>query len=51
MTIRGENGRMVPLSQIATVRPAMEEAFFDRRGRMPALTVRGDIVDGARRRT
>jgi multidrug efflux pump subunit AcrB len=32
---------------VATVRPAMEEAFFDRRGRIPALTVRGDIVDGA----
>jgi multidrug efflux pump len=47
VTIRGASGRMVPLSQVATVRPAMEEAFFDRRGRIPALTVRGDIVDGA----
>ena len=47
VTIRGANGRMVPLSQVATVRPAMEEAVFDRRGRIPALTVRGDIVDGA----
>jgi multidrug efflux pump len=45
--IRGANGRMVPLSQVATVEPAMEEAFFDRRGRISALTVRGDIVDGA----
>jgi multidrug efflux pump subunit AcrB len=47
VTIRGANGRMVPLSQVATVRPAMEEAYFGRRGRIPALTVRGDIVDGA----
>jgi multidrug efflux pump len=47
VTIRGGNGRVVPLSQIATVQPAMEEAFFDRRGRMPALTVRGDIADGS----
>jgi multidrug efflux pump len=47
VTIRGANGRMVPLSQVATVRPAMEEAYFARRGRIAALTVRGDIVDAA----
>ncbi len=47
VTIRGSNGRMVPLSQVATIRPLMEEAFFERRGRLPALTVRGDIVDNA----
>jgi multidrug efflux pump len=47
VTIRGANGRVVPLSQVATVRPVMEEAFFTRRGRMPALTVRGDIGDGS----
>jgi len=47
VTIRGSNGRQVPLSQIATVRPVLEEAFFNRRGRLPALTVRGDIADGA----
>jgi multidrug efflux pump len=47
VTIRGANGRVVPLSQVASVRPAMEEAFFSRRGRMPALTVRGDISDGS----
>ncbi|HEX4172167.1 MAG TPA: efflux RND transporter permease subunit, partial [Acetobacteraceae bacterium] len=47
VTIRCANGHIVPLSQAATVRPAMEEAFFNRRGRIPALTVRGDIIDGA----
>jgi multidrug efflux pump len=44
VTVRGSNGRPVPLSQIATIRPAMEEGFIERRGRLPALTVRGDIV-------
>ena len=47
ITIRGAGGRMVPLSQIASVKPVMEEAHFDRRGRTPALTVRGDIMDGS----
>ena len=47
VTIRGAGGRVVPLSQVATVRPVMEEAFFARRGRQPALTVRGDIADGS----
>ncbi len=47
ISIRGTNGRVVPLSQIASVHPAMEESYFDRRGRLPVLTVRGDIADGA----
>lgn len=47
VSIRGANGQTVPLSQIATVQPAMEEAFIERRNRLPALTVRGDIGDGA----
>lgn len=45
--IRGSTGRMVPLSQVATVRPVLEDAYFDRRGRGPALTVRGDIAGNA----
>ncbi len=45
--IQSATGRSVPLSQIATVRPDMEEAFLDRRARLPALTVRGDIVGDA----
>jgi multidrug efflux pump len=44
VTVRGRNGKAVPLSQIATIRPVMEEAFIDRRSRLPALTVRGDIT-------
>jgi multidrug efflux pump len=47
VTIRGSNGTGVPLSQVATIRPVMEEAFFNRRGRVSALTVRGDIADGS----
>jgi multidrug efflux pump len=47
ISIRGATGRVVPLSQIATIRPALEESYFDRRGRLPVLTVRGDITDGA----
>jgi multidrug efflux pump len=47
VTIRGSSGRMVPLSQVATVRPVLEEAYFERRGRVPALTIRGDIGDGS----
>ncbi len=43
VTVRGATGRMVPLSQVATVRPVLEEAYFERRGRVPALTVRGDV--------
>ena len=47
MTIRGANGRSIPLSQIATIAPAMEEAFINRRNRLPALSVRGDVIEGA----
>nr|WP_294507254.1 efflux RND transporter permease subunit [uncultured Rhodopila sp.] len=43
VTVRGATGRMVPLSQVATVRPLLEESYFERRGRVPALTVRGEV--------
>nr|WP_294519820.1 efflux RND transporter permease subunit [uncultured Rhodopila sp.] len=43
VTVRGATGRMVPLSQVATVRPVLEEAYFERRFRVPALTVRGEV--------
>ena len=29
VTVRGATGRMVPLSQVATVRPVLEEAYFN----------------------
>ncbi len=45
--VRGRNGGSVPLSQVATIRPALEEDFLERRARMPVLSVRGDIADGA----
>ena len=47
VTIRGGNGRVVPLSQIATIQPVMEEGFLERRDRLPSLSIRGDIADNA----
>jgi len=44
--IRAANGQSVPLSQIASVLPVLEEPTLVRRGRLPSLTVRGDIADG-----
>ena len=44
--IRAANGQSVPLSQIASVHPLLEEPTLIRRDRLPALTVRGDIADG-----
>jgi len=44
--IPASNGRSVPLSQIAHVSYTMEEPTFYRRDRMPALLVRGDVVNG-----
>jgi multidrug efflux pump len=44
--IPSSTGRSVPLSQIAHVSYRMEEPTFYRRDRMPALLVRGDVVNG-----
>jgi len=45
-SIRTADGRSVPLSQIASVSPVLEEPTLVRRNRLPSLTVRGDIADG-----
>jgi multidrug efflux pump subunit AcrB len=39
-------GSVVPLSQIAQVRPALEEPVLWRRNRDMAITVRADVIDG-----
>ncbi|MFO1026308.1 MAG: efflux RND transporter permease subunit [Acetobacteraceae bacterium] len=45
--IRGGHGRSVPLSQIASIRPVLEEDYLERRDRKPALSVRGEIAGNA----
>jgi multidrug efflux pump len=40
------NGRTVPLSQVATITPTMEEPIIRRYSRLPTLIARADIVDG-----
>jgi multidrug efflux pump len=45
-SIRAAGGQSVPLSQIASVSPVLEEATLVRRNRLPSLTVRGEIADG-----
>jgi len=40
------NGRFVPVSQVASVELALDEARVWRRDRLPTITVRADVVDG-----
>jgi multidrug efflux pump len=40
------NGRTVPLSQVATITPTLEEPIIRRYSRLPTLIARADIVDG-----
>jgi len=40
------SGRFVPVSQVAKVEFALEEARTWRRNRLPTITVRADIIDG-----
>ncbi|WP_290998865.1 efflux RND transporter permease subunit [Ferrovibrio sp.] len=42
----GENGRPVPLTQVAEVSYAQEQGIIWRRDRQPVITVRADVVDG-----
>ncbi len=41
------SGRTVPLSQVASVKQVMEEPIIRRYSRVPTLSVRSDIVEGA----
>jgi len=47
LTITSRNGVAVPLSQVAKIEYAHEEPIMWRRNRDMAITVRGDVVDGA----
>lgn len=38
-------GRHVPLTQLATLEPVLEEGLIWRRNRLPAMTVRADMAD------
>ena len=46
LTLPGPSGSAVPLSQLATARPELEEPVLWRRSRETVLTVRADIQDG-----
>ncbi len=46
LQIHTRDGRFVPLGQIATLTPELEEGLIWRRDRMPTITVRGDLREG-----
>ncbi|TAG45844.1 MAG: efflux RND transporter permease subunit [Betaproteobacteria bacterium] len=46
LQIATTSGRYVPLSQVASVKPVMEEPIIRRFSRQPTLTVRADLIDG-----
>ncbi|MEO8040852.1 MAG: efflux RND transporter permease subunit, partial [Betaproteobacteria bacterium] len=43
INIPTQNGRSIPLSQVATVRYAQEDGVIWRRNRVPTITVQGDV--------
>lgn len=47
LTVTSRNGVAVPLTQIAKIEYSHEEPIIWRRNRDMAITVRGDVVDGA----
>ena len=46
MTLFGQNGRSVPLSQVGNIRASLEEPIVWRRNQERSLAVRCDIADG-----
>ena len=46
LNIATASGTPIPLGQVATVRYELEEPILWRRGRLTAMTVKADIVDG-----
>jgi multidrug efflux pump len=46
LQIHTRDGRFVPLGQIATLTPELEEGLIWRRDRLPTITVRGDLREG-----
>ncbi|MCE4056837.1 efflux RND transporter permease subunit [Pseudomonas sp. Au-Pse12] len=47
LTLRTASGRSVPLSQVAVIEPVLEEGGLWTRNRLPALSVRADVLAGA----
>ena len=45
INIRTASGRYVPLAQVATLQPVLEDGLIMRRNRLPTITVRADIRD------
>lgn len=45
LTLTGENGQNIPLSQVGEIEVRMEEPVLRRRDRVPTITVRGDIAE------
>ncbi|MCB1957188.1 MAG: efflux RND transporter permease subunit [Rhodocyclaceae bacterium] len=43
LSIPGPDGRIVPLAQVATIRPDFEEGVIWRRNRVPTVTVRANL--------
>jgi multidrug efflux pump len=46
LNIATSNGNAIPLGQVASVRYELEEPVLWRRGRLTAMTVKADVVDG-----
>ena len=46
LQVHTRDGRFVPLSQIATLTPELEEGLIWRRDRLPTITVRCDLHEG-----
>ncbi|MCB1887183.1 MAG: efflux RND transporter permease subunit [Rhodocyclaceae bacterium] len=46
LSIPGPDGRIVPLAQVATIRPDFEEGVIWRRNRLPTVTVRANLYGG-----
>ena len=47
INVRTASGRYVPLAQVAKLQPVLEDGLIMRRNRLPTITVRADIRDGA----
>ena len=46
LMIAGTRGRSIPLSQVATLEPTMEDGVIWRRNRLPTITIQSDVIDG-----
>lgn len=46
LPVQTGDGRFLPLAQIATLRPGLEEGIIWHRNRLPTITVRADVANG-----